>query len=212
MLRFRFVLIAAALLAAAPLFINAQTPDAATTSATSNSKATAVPFRIGTIYSAEISRLKPEFSEESPFDQPTVDNPVWVELVVRIDNERSISRFDYELIGRRTTPYPCFAVAEKNDLYSVNPDNWIIKKTNGANYYRLLFPVDQAELSGAKDLLGMTLKMKLFDTQLPPTEFKVRVMPEANGFTGTSIPPKGICNTPFSELPYDIQIRSARRR
>ena len=48
--------------------------------------------------------------------------------------------------------------------------------------------------------------------ELAGIELAHEVMPEANGFTGTSIPPKGICNTPFSELPYDIQIRSARRR
>ena len=206
MLRFRFALFAAAVLAAAPMFLDAQTPAAgavqspAATARPANEKVTAVPFRAGTILSAELCRLKPSFDVESEFDQPTIDNPAWIELIVKLDNGRSISRFDYELIGQNGN-YTCFAVAEGADGYSVDPDKWIIKKPHPLKYYRLLFPVKQAEFSSAKkELLPVTLKVKLYDTTLPASTFQVRVMPDGRNFTRvSSVRPEGICNMTYRE-------------
>lgn len=198
MLRFRFILIAAAFLAAAPLFVEAQAP--ATAPATKSSKATSVPFRAGTILSAELCRQKPSFDVESPFDLPAIDNPAWIELIVKLDNGRSISRFDYELIGKNGN-YACFAVAEGADGYSVDPDKWIIKKPHPLKYYRLLFPVKQEEISSAKgELLPVTLRVKLYETTLPAADFRVRVMPEGRNFTRvSSIRPEGLVNLTYRE-------------
>jgi len=207
MLRFRFALLAAAFLSAASVFVSAQTSaDAATASsgsapaaAKTNGRVTAVPFRAGTILSAEISKQKPAFDVESPFDQPAIENPAWIELIVKLDNGRSISRFDYELICPYGN-YSCFAVAEGADGYSVDPDKWIIKSPHPLKYYRLLFPVKQAELTAAKDLLPVTLKVKLYETTLPAADFKVRVMPDSERFTRvSSVRPEGICNMTFRE-------------
>jgi len=203
MLRFRFVLIAAGFLAAAPLFLNAQTPApaAAPAPAANNSKASLVPFRAGTIYSAEIGRTKPAIDDESPFDQPEEKNPAWVELLVKINDERSISRFDYELIGRDGT-YSCFAVAEGADAYSSDQDKWIIKKTNKLRYYRLLFPVKQSEIDHARNgLVPVTLKLKLFETKLPASEFQLRVIPNGERFISVSFPKlsEGLCNKNYEE-------------
>ena len=202
MLRFRFVLIAAAFLAAAPLFVEAQAPATATAAAPAakSSKATSVPFRAGTILSAELSRQKPSFDVESPFDLPAIDNPAWIELIVKLDNGRSISRFDYELIGKNGN-YACFAVAEGADGYSVDPDKWIIKKPHPLKYYRLLFPVKQEEFSSAqRELLPVTLRVKLYDTTLPAADFRVRVMPEGRNFTRVSaIRPEGLVNLTYRE-------------
>ena len=198
MLRFRFVLIAAAFLAVVPLFVEAQAPAAA--SAAKTSKATSVPFRAGTILSAELSQQKPSFDVESPFDVPAIDNPAWIELIVKLDNGRSISRFDYELIGKNGN-YACFAVAEGADGYSVDPDKWIIKKPHPLKYYRLLFPVKQDEISSAKgELLPVTLRVKLYETTLPSADFRVRVMPEGRNFTRvSSIRPEGLVNLTYRE-------------
>lgn len=200
MLRFRFVLIAAAFLGAAPLFVEAQAPATAAAPAAKSSKVTSVPFRAGTILSAELSRQKPSFDVESPFDQPAIDNPAWVELIVKLDNGRSISRFDYELIGKNGN-YACFAVAEGADGYSVDPDKWIIKKPHPLKYYRLLFPVKQDEISSAKgELLPVTLRVKLYETTLPAADFRVRVMPEGRNFTRvSSIRPEGLVNLTYRE-------------
>ena len=201
MLRFRFVLIAAAFLAAAPLFVEAQAPAPATAApAAKNSKATSVPFRAGTILSAELCRQKPSFDVESPFDLPAIDKPAWIELIVKLDNGRSISRFDYELIGKNGN-YACFAVAEGADGYSVDPDKWIIKKPHPLKYYRLLFPVKQDEIASAqKELLPVTLRVKLYDTTLPSADFRVRVMPEGRNFTRvSSIRPEGLVNLTYRE-------------
>ena len=198
MLRFRFVLIAAAFLAAAPLFVEAQAQTAAP--AAKSSKITAVPFRAGTILSAELSRQKPSFDQESPFDVPAIDNPAWIELIVKLDNGRSISRFDYELIGKNGN-YPCFAVAEGADGYSVDPEKWTIKKPHPLKYYRLLFPVKQEEFASAqRELLPVTLRVKLYDTTLPAADFRVRVMPEGRNFTRvSSVRPEGLVNLTYRE-------------
>ena len=202
MLRFRFVLIAAAFLAVAPLFVEAQAPATATAAAPAakSSKATSVPFRAGTILSAELCRQKPSFDVESPFDLPAIDNPAWIELIVKLDNGRSISRFDYELIGKNGN-YACFAVAEGADGYSVDPDKWIIKKPHPLKYYRLLFPVKQDEITSAKgELLPVTLRVKLYETTLPAADFRVRVMPEGRNFTRvSSIRPEGLVNLTYRE-------------
>ena len=206
MLRFRsiHILPAAVLLASAPLFVNAQTSSAeaaaAPVSTTMSGKITAVPFRAGTILSAEICKLKPSFDIESEFDQPAVENPAWIELIVKMDNGRSLSRFDYEIVGKNGS-YPCFAVAEGADGYSVDPEKWIIKKSTPLRYYRLLFPVRQDEIAAAKkELLPVTLKVKLYETALAPASFQVRVMPEGRSFTRvSSVRPEGLVNMTYRE-------------
>ena len=197
MLRFRFILLAAAFLAVSPLILGAQTE--APASKTSG-KVTIVPFRAGNIYSAELCRQKPSFSVESPFDQPAIENPVWVELIVKLDSGRTLSRFDYELVGKNGT-YPCFAVAEGAEGYSSDPEKWIIKTSTAMKYYRMLFPVSQSEIAAAKnELLLVSLKLKLYETTLPPADFKVRVMPEGKSFTRvSSIHPDGLCNLTYHE-------------
>ena len=204
MLRFRFILIAAVLATVAPFIVNAQTSgaeaSAAPVSTAMSGKITAVPFRSGTILSAEICKLKPSFDVESEFDQPAIENPAWIELIVKLDNGRSLSRFDYEIVGKNGS-YPCFAVAEGADGYSVDPEKWIIKKSTPLRYYRLLFPVRQDEIAAAKkELLPVTLKVKLYETSLSPASFQVRVMPEGRNFTRvSSVRPEGICNMTYHE-------------
>ncbi len=204
MLRFRPILIAAVLAASAPFIASAQTSgaeaSAAPASTVTSGKVTAVPFRAGTILSAEICKQKPSFDVESEFDKPAIENPAWIELIVKLDNGRTLSRFDYEIVGKNGT-YPCFAVAEGADGYSVDPEKWIIKKTSQLRYYRLLFPVRQDEIAAAKkELLPVTLKVKLYDTTLPPASFQVRVMPEGRNFTRvSSVRPEGICNMTYHE-------------
>ena len=190
--------------ASAPFIVNAQTSgaeaSAAPVSTVTSGKITAVPFRAGTILSAEISKKKPAFDVESEFDQPAIENPAWIELIVKLDNGRSISRFDYEIVGKNGT-YPCFAVAEGADGYSSDVEKWIIKTSSTLKYYRLLFPVRQDEIAAAKkELLPVTLKVKLFETSLAPASFQVRVMPEGRNFTRvSSVRPEGICNMTYQE-------------
>ncbi len=205
MLRFRSILIASVLaFAAVPFFVQAQTTGAAAPSAPAASntsgKITAVPFRAGTILSAEISKQKPAFDVESEFDKPAIDNPAWIELIVKLDSGRSISRFDYEIVGKNGT-YACFAVAEGADGYSTDVEKWIIKKPHPLKYYRLLFPVRQDEIAAARrELLPVTLKVKLYETTLAPASFQVRVMPEGSHFTRvSSVRPEGICNLTYKE-------------
>ena len=200
MLRFRSLLIAAVLsVASIPFLADAQTSGAEASSVNSG-KITAVPFRAGTILSAEISKQKPSFDVESEFDKPAIENPAWIELIVKLDNGRSISRFDYEIVGKNDT-YPCFAVAEGADGYSVDTEKWVVKTPHPLKYYRLLFPVRQDEIAAAKkELLPVTLKVKLYETTLAPASFQVRVMPEGKSFTRvSSVRPEGICNLTYSE-------------
>jgi hypothetical protein len=61
--------------------------------------------------------------------------------------------------------------------------------------------VKQAEFSSAKkELLPVTLKVKLYDTTLPASTFQVRVMPDGRNFTRvSSVRPEGICNMTYRE-------------
>ena len=200
MIRIHFAWLTAALLTVLPFAAGAQSATAASANVLSGDKVTAVPFRAGRILSAEITKTKPQFDVESPFDQPAVENPAWVELIVKLDSGRTVSRFDYELVGTAGN-YACFAVAEGADGYSVDAEKWTVKKPHPLKYYRLLFPVKQEEFAGAvKELIPVTLKVKLFETALPGAEFKVRVMPDGRGFTRvSSIRPEGICNLTYKE-------------
>jgi len=203
MLRFRFALLAAMLLAVPSLFVCAQearTPQGAQPADKTSGKATIVPFRAGRVFSAELSKQKPIFSVESEFDKPAIENPAWVELIVKLENGRTLSRFDYALVGKRGT-YPCFAVAESAEPYSTEEEKWIISKTSITKSYRMLFPVNRSEFDDAKDgLLSVNLKLKLFETALPPVAFRVRVMPDREGFTPvTRIRPEGLCNMSYHE-------------
>ena len=201
MIRIHFAWLTAALLTVLPFAAGAQqSATAASANVLTGGKVTSVPFRAGTILSAEITKVKPQFDVESPFDQPAVDNPAWVELIVKLDSGRTVSRFDYELVGTAGN-YACFAVAEGADGYSVDAEKWTVKKPHPLKYYRLLFPVKQEEFAGAvKELVPVTLKVKLFETALPGAEFKLRVMPDGRGFTRvSSIRPEGICNLTYKE-------------
>jgi len=201
MIRIHFAWLTAALLTVLPFAAGAQqSAAAASANVLTGGKVTSVPFRAGTILSAEITKVKPQFDVESPFDQPAVDNPVWVELIVKLDSGRTVSRFDYELAGTSGN-YACFAVAEGADGYSVDAEKWTVKKPHPLKYYRLLFPVKQEEFAGAvKELIPVTLKVKLFETTIPGAEFKLRVMPDGHGFTRvSSIRPEGICNLTYKE-------------
>ena len=201
MIRIHFAWLTAALLTVLPFAAGAQqSATAASANVLTGGKVTSVPFRAGTILSAEITKVKPQFDVESPFDQPAVDNPAWVELIVKLDSGRTVSRFDYELVGTAGN-YACFAVAEGADGYSVDAEKWTVKKPHPLKYYRLLFPVKQEEFAGAvKELVPVTLKVKLFETALPGAEFKLRVMPDGHGFTRvSSIRPEGICNLTYKE-------------
>lgn len=200
MIRIHFAWLTAALLTVLPFAAGAQSTTAASANVLSGDKVTAVPFRAGRILSAEITKTKPQFDVESPFDQPAVENPAWIELIVKLDSGRSVSRFDYELVGTAGN-YACFAVAEGADGYSVDAEKWTVKKPHPLKYYRLLFPVKQEEFAGAvKELIPVTLKVKLFETALPGAKFKVRVMPDGRGFTRvSSIRPEGICNLTYKE-------------
>ena len=105
-----------------------------------------------------------------------------------------------EIVGQNGT-YACFAVAEGADGYSSDPEKWIIKSPHPLKYYRLLFPVKQDEIAAAKkELLPVTLKVKLYETTLAPASFRVRVMPEGKNFTRvSSVRPEGICNMTYHE-------------
>lgn len=203
MLRFRSALLAAALLAVPSLFVcaqDAQKPKDAQPAESTSGKATIVRFRAGNIYSAELGKEKPLFSKESPYDPPEVENPAWIELIVRLDDERTISRFDYELVGK-SGKYSCYAVAESGEPYSTDEEKWIISKTFSTKFYRMLFPVEQSEFEGAiNGLLSVELKLKLFETNLPSSKFRVRVLPDGKKFLEVkNVPTKGCCNQNYHE-------------
>lgn len=152
------------------------------------------------VYSAEISRIKPEFGNEVRADQPrfteTVDNrtvpvdPVWAEIVMRPHPGRSVSRFDYVLV----TPsgeHPCLAVAKNDDAYSQLKECWSIPpgKLRPQDFVRYLYALPPAAVPDNQTVVTIPWKLNISSTNLPVPELKFRVLPKELPFSKVSQQP-----------------------
>lgn len=167
-----------------------------------------VPFRVGKIYSAEITNKQPDIEQgESKYDKPEWENPLWVEVIVQFNDSRVLSRFDYALVSSSGTEYPCMCVKvvslRNPRIYSLKREAWKIPAVNASNYYYLLFPVSPDEYKSLGDAAGWTSKLipMKFRCKFTPTKtlsevpIKIRVMPDGSPFSKpTAELSKGFCN------------------
>lgn len=151
-------------------------------------------FRSGTVFSAEISTIKPDVSEENQFTVPPKE-VVWAEVVVRLDKGRSLSARDYALkLGAKE--FPCYAIAESDRIYSIR--DWNFEKTMPLEFYRMLFPV---ELPPPGDPLIYELKFKLAPSPKPlDVELRFRSMGNKRFTDARSIPREGLLGLTVEEL------------
>lgn len=173
-----------------------------------------VPFRVGRIYSAEITNKQPDIEQgDSEYDKPEWENPLWAEVIVQYDDTRALSRFDYTLVSSSGVEYPCMCVKvvslRNPRIYSLKPDAWKIPGVNANNFYYLLFAVSPDEFkplgessTWPSQLIPMTFRCKFAPTKrLTEVPIGLRVLPDGSPFSKiTSELSKGFCNLSLSEL------------
>jgi len=136
-------------------------------------------IRHGFLYSAEISKVKPEFQLEVKGDQPLFENPVWAAVMLKLPRNRGVSRFDYEL-KTDSGSYPCLAVALGAEPYSQKRDRWTIeaKKEQEGKFVRMLFAFPAADLAEGVPLQALNLVFKTKDSICQPPPIMFRILPE----------------------------------
>lgn len=187
-----------------PFFaVSAQEGEGASQKLTPPAKASKPLFtRHGMVYSAEISRIKPDFGNEVRANQPRYTEkiegkeepvePVWAEIIMRPHPGRSITRFDYVLTTPSGGEYPCLAIAKNDDAYSQLKECWRIssEKLNERDYVRFLYALPPKEIPENQDLITFVWKLNLSSTKLPPPEIKFRILPKELPFTKVAQQPE----------------------
>ena len=168
--------------------------------------------RHGMVYSAEISRIKPDFGNEVRANQPRYTEkvegrdvpvePVWAEIVLRPHPGRSVTRLDY-VLASSSGEYPCLAIAKNDDAYSQLKECWTIPpgKLHERDLVRFLYALPPSEIPENQALVTLTWKLNLSSTKLPPPEIKFRILPKELPFSKVAQqPPSGSLGLTWDEL------------
>jgi len=152
-------------------------------------------FRSGTILSAEVSTMKPDICDESPYElYKTLPDLAWAEIVFKLDKGRSLSSSDYVLVAEGVE-YKCLAIAEDDRVYSVK--DWIFDKTNMFGYYRMVFPI---QMPPAGKPLDFELRFKLFSSPMTDVPVRFRSMGALPFTEVNKIPLDGILGLSLADL------------
>ncbi|MBR2433885.1 MAG: hypothetical protein IKB22_00290 [Lentisphaeria bacterium] len=165
-------------------------------------KATTQWFRSGTIYSAEITKIKPEIANETLADKITIEEPVFAEIIVKFPKNRGFSRFDY-VLETGSGEYPCLAFTKGSFGYSFDKQTWIMNEKNSDpnEFYRILFAIPSADLGVSTESIDYKLKYKLAETKINPAKVIFRILPEEQAFTPiASLPPEGNYGKTWNDL------------
>ena len=150
-----------------------------------------MPFRAGTILSAEVSTQKPSIASDTGKDTP---DGIWAEVVVQLHPGRSIGIYDYVLTaGDRE--FPCRAIALNSDPYDAS--RWELRDTGNAKC-RLLFQPARPEDGKTFEY---SLKVKLIESSSNPPPLFFRDQ-KGEAFTDPSaIPETGLLEEKPAEKP-----------
>lgn len=150
--------------------------------------------RHGMVYSAEVSRIKPDFGNEVRANQPRYTEkiegrdvpvePVWAEIVMRPHPGRSVTRFDY-VLATPSGEYPCLAIAKNDDAYSQLKECWTIpgEKLRERDFVRYLYALPPSDAPEDRALVTFSWKLNISSTKLPVPEIKFRVLPKELPFS-----------------------------
>ena len=171
-------------------------------------KAKPILIRHGFLYSAEISRLKPEIQEVRG-DQPLFTAPAWAAVMLKLPKNRGISRFDYEL----KTPsgsYPCLAVALESEPYSQKRDRWTIeaKKDQEGKFVRMLFAFPSSDLPEDAVIQNFELVFQLKNSVCQPPIIPFRVLPKDQPLNADpkTLGENGNCGLSWLDMHPELQI------
>ena len=165
-------------------------------------------IRHGFVYSAEISKLKPNFQVEVKGDQPPFLDPAWAAVMLKLPKNRGVSRFDYELKTPSGINYPCLAVALGAEPYSQSRDRWTIeaKKELEGKFVRMLFAFPAAELT-QEPLQNFQLVFKMRDSVCQPPPIPFRLLPDDQplGANPQLLGEHGNCGLTWLEMHPEFQ-------
>ena len=121
-----------------------------------------LPFRLGNILSAEISRNKVVIKNIGPFDYNfKFKHYAYAVVAVRLHKGRTISIYDFKLNFKDKT-YKCVALRAGDEAFDTK--KWQFIKTNPKTIYSLLFIMNSDDLGNAKKKLPLTLIYSLIDS------------------------------------------------
>ena len=121
-----------------------------------------LPFRLGEILSAEISRNKVVIKNMNSSDYDfKFKHYAYAVVVLKLHKGRSLSTYDFKLNFKDQT-YKCIAL--KSGSESFDTKRWQLVKTNPKTIYSLLFIMDSELLGNAKKELPLTLVYSLVNS------------------------------------------------
>jgi hypothetical protein len=121
-----------------------------------------LPFRLGNILSAEISRNKVVIKNMNPLDYDfKFKHYAYAVVVLKLHKGRTLSVYDFKL-NFKDKAYKCIALREGSKAFDTK--NWHVVKTDTKTIYSLLFIIDSEVLGNAKKELPLTLVYSLFNS------------------------------------------------
>ncbi|MCX6986322.1 MAG: hypothetical protein NT118_16480 [Lentisphaerae bacterium] len=113
---------------------------------TEKKKSKSLRFHSGIVLSAELlpenQAIPVKVINVSPFEPASkiTSDAGYAAVVVKLDQGRSISVYDYSLVNDRKTEFKCIGVREGEDLFDAN--KWELANTSPDKLYTLLFKVE----------------------------------------------------------------------
>lgn len=113
---------------------------------TENKKPKSLRFHSGIVLSAELlpenQAIPVKVTNVSPFEPASkvTSDAGYAVVVVKLDQGRSISVYDYSLLNSRKTEFKCIGVREGEDVFDAN--KWELANTSPDKLYTLLFKVE----------------------------------------------------------------------
>ena len=114
-----------------------------------------IPFRLGQILSAEISRNKVTIKNFNSSDyELKLKHYAYAVVTFKLDKGRSVSIYDFKL-EFKGEQYKCIAI--RSGAKAFNTKNWQFVKTSPKTIYSFLFIINSADLGNAKKTVPATL-------------------------------------------------------
>lgn len=114
-----------------------------------------IPFRLGQILSAEISRNKVTIKNFNSADYDLkLKHYAYALVTFKLNKGRSVSIYDFKL-EFKDEQYKCIAIRSGDETF--NTKNWRFIKTSPQTIYSFLFIINSEDLGNAKKTITATL-------------------------------------------------------
>ncbi|MCP3967165.1 MAG: hypothetical protein GY750_01395 [Lentisphaerae bacterium] len=155
-------------------------------------QAGSIPFRLGRIYAAEITRSRVYVSglKDTTF-KTNFSSKAYAMVAVRLQPGRSLSIYDFAL-RIDGTEYPCVGLRSGSSSFSYT--KWKQSSTSTGEFYSMLFIVNASDInSSAKNVKG-TLVYKLKSGGKTETAIPFKNIRYSSLTSSSDIPAKGMFN------------------